>query len=224
MKNNLYLYACSHGKLGTPLPNVKDFSENSWYNENSWGNIVADRLKFNFVNRSVPGISNFHIFKIILHDIEKNILTENDYVIVQWTHIDRAYMISKNSIKPAILPNNKSELAISYYSNLHSDLQNLSNIVGYTTYLKDKIKSRFYYSFSDYVSHFQNISLMLSNDMISSSKCVLKDNRSPRETLLEEFYRSKNKDLLFPCSHAAVLGHKFIADIYLDFIFSTKYS
>jgi len=223
MKNNLYVYACSHGKFGTPL---KDNSNNqhTWTDNFSWGSIVADKLELNFVNRSMPGCSNFHIFESILHDIEKNILIENDYVIVQWTHIDRAYMISKNSIKTAILPNNKSELAISYYSNLHSDLQNLSNIVGYTTYLKDKIKSRFYYSFSDYVSHFQNISLMLSNDMISSSKCILKDNKSPRETLLEEFYRSKNNNLLFPCSHAAVLGHKFIADIYLDFISSTKYS
>lgn len=224
MKNNLYLYACSHGKFGTPLSNVEGYIKDNWVNENSWGSTVANNLQLNFINNSMPGCSNFHIFERILRDIEKNILTEDDYVIVQWTHIDRAYMISHNSIRAAILPNNKSELAISYYSNLHNDLQSLSNILGYTTYLKDKIKSNFYYSFSDNISHYKNISSMLAHDIISSKNCIIVDDESPRESLLNEFYRSKNKDLLFPCSHAAMLGHKFMADIYFNFISSTKYS
>lgn len=223
MKNNLYVYACSHGKFGTPLKDNPN-NQHTWIDNFSWGSMVAKNLNLNFINQSQPGCSNFNIFEKILTDIEKSTITKNDYIIVQWTHIDRAYIISTNANNIAILPNTKSELATVYYSSLHSNLQNLSNIVGYTSWLNSKFNSNFYYSFADNIFYLKNTSFTLTNDMISSSKCVLKDNKSPRETLLEEFYKSKNKDLLFPCSHAAVLGHKFIADIYLDFISSTKYS
>jgi hypothetical protein len=207
MKNNLYIYACSHGKLGTvvEIPTI-------WKDENTWGDLVSKKLDFNPINRSQPGGSNFHIFKNIFEDIVQKKHKKDDIIIVQWSHINRAYT-RDNSY--TVMPHHNTQLSKIYYSELYDDLQSLSNVVGYTSYLKTKIKSKFYFSSADWLTSFREISSVLTDDLIDSEMITIND-KTPLEMIQTK--ANSNKELLYPCSHASDLGHSMIADIYFNYI------
>lgn len=215
----LYLYACSFGLLGQI--NNKISPKENWVNEHSFGYIIAKRLNLTLVNRSVIGASNFKIFENLNHDLKNIFLTENDIVIVQWTHIDRSPMRSNHTIMPHYVKSKDRlvrETAETYYKELYFELQNLANIVGYTKYFTTKLGSNFYFNFVDDHNYLQKIDYILYKDFVNCDNYIGLNNQG-----IYEFLGSfNNTDVYFPCSHPSKLGHQMIAEYYINSILEKR--
>jgi hypothetical protein len=215
MKNKLFVYACSHGKLGTVAKNVPGFKQNDFVDSGSFGDKIAKKLNLSLVNRSSPGSCNFRIFSSILKDMNNNEHSSNDLCIVQWSHIDRVWSNSKHTLMPHI----ENEISKIYYSDLYNDLQNFAATVGFNLYVMQKIKAKLIYSFADHISTLQGVSNILTQDVINLG-AVVTENMTPRE--LVEYRSRTQKDLFFPCCHSSELGHELISQIYISAIENSK--
>ena len=210
--NILHAYACSHGKYGTVATDIPGLKPHDWEDENSFLYIVAKNLNYKLSNNSVPGASNFTIFKNMWKDIIHNKFNVNDIVILQWSHIDRVYV---SSGKKTLMPFNQEEEAKIYYSTFYDAFQSLSIMVGYTNLLKKHLKAHLFYSSADYLDNLAKISPELTNSFIDSPNFVSHENMTPREYISKQ---PIEREMLFTpnCYHSSLLGHQVIAGLYLD--------
>lgn len=203
---NLFVYSCSNGKFGS----LDSKNPILWSDEFSFGHIIADKLGYNFINRSLAGSSNFHIFSKIKHDIENSKHDENDIVIILWTYIDRAYCSVEDKF---IMPSHTYEESTIYYKLFYNDMQNLASLYGFNEIVKNKIKAKYYYGFSNHMLDLYNadpfiFSMFQNNDR----RYLQKDNKNIIE------YLKNDKKNFFPCNHANRLGHLRLASLILEFI------
>jgi hypothetical protein len=197
--NNLYVYACSHGKFGST--HNKSHTEHLWTDKNSFSKIMSTELDANLVNRSQPGCSNFHIFQNILNDIDK--IRSTDTVVIRWTYISRTWKDGSYTVMQHMIDEGDITANI-YYKELYNPLQSLSSIVCYTHYLKFKLNCKFYYTISDNKNYIKSINKMLYKDFINDTGWM------------DVVDIPKNE--LFECGHANELGHKTTANFYIKHI------
>jgi hypothetical protein len=205
-ESKLYLYACSFGKFGTP----KGPNAHIWNDEHSFGDVLSRKLNLTLVNRSWPGGANHHIFLRIMRDVFSNNIKEQDFVIVQYSFIDRAWC---NDLSKTVMPYHKE--FEDYYKLYYSDKMSLLNLVSFNEYLKTKIKCKFVYSFVDKSETLKNTTVHLYNDFINDHRFFSINGEGPI-TYLSSL---NDKKLFFPLDiHPSADGHKIIADLYYDFI------
>lgn len=189
---NLRLYSCSHGLVGEV---GKGFA-----NAGSFGQIIANHYKLTFINNSVPGASNYYIFKKLYDDLDK--ITNEDLVFVQWSHTDRAWTHSEHTV----MPHQKFKIAKLYYKNFYTELQEANKVLGYNFMLNSLIKN-FVFNFFDGESFFQTHSPN-TFELIHKLPNYLNVNSV---MINEELYPH-----LFQCSHLNEKGHNILSKKYID--------
>ena len=94
--DNLYTFGCSNTR-GDALDDIWDSTtkvsmhqgDGYYPSKYAWPQLLADKLNLNCINCGTSGASNKEIWhKLVTTDINKN-----DTVVVQWTFIDRYYVI-----------------------------------------------------------------------------------------------------------------------------------
>lgn len=202
----LHAYACSHGLHGT-LNSAPGFIA-----QDSWSDHIARHLNLQLRNRSKVGASNFKIFSQVLEDMQAGEIRSNDTVIIQWSHINRAYVTDEMcTVMPIMRNDQEQQLADVYYRNFHSDLQNFANLVGYTSYLKTKLNCEIYWAVTDSVKVLTTINGTLVHDMLADSQFIQCSGKSCLEYILS---LQKNKQMFFECGHMSATAHRLVADKY----------
>ena len=202
--NTLYFYGCSYGKFGTSEDNI-------WVDENSASQYLAKRLDLQLVNRSVPGTCNYALFREVTLDLEKGNIKPDDLVIVQWSHIDRAFSNLGYTIMPWSADTNP--IVRDYYKNFHDDHQSFSLMVGWNEYLKSRLKNSYFFSFSDFIRDLQNSSNYLYNEFVSDDRVILFDGVGIKEYLFK-LGDPKQTSVFFKCGHPSKIGHEFLGETY----------
>lgn len=101
--NNLHAFGCSNTR-GDALDDIWDYSKkesrqqkDDYYpSKYAWPQLLADKLNLNCFNYGISGASN----KQIWYELVNAPIKKNDTVIVQWTFIDRHYVIDHNHLSP----------------------------------------------------------------------------------------------------------------------------
>ena len=99
--NNLYAFGCSNTR-GDALDDIWDYDkkdtipqDDDYYpSKYAWPQLLADKLNLNCFNYGISGASN----KQIWYELVNAHIKKNDTVIVQWTFIDRYYVIDYNRL------------------------------------------------------------------------------------------------------------------------------
>lgn len=99
--NNLYAFGCSTTR-GDALDDIWDYdkkhticqTDDYYPSKYAWPQLLADKLNLNCFNYGISGASN----KQIWYELVKTHIKKNDTVIVQWTFIDRYYVIDHNHL------------------------------------------------------------------------------------------------------------------------------
>jgi hypothetical protein len=211
--NTLYVFACSYGKFGT----VHGSLAHLWRDSGSFGYTLARQLKKRLVNQSFPGKCNFVIFRNILTVLPT--LEPSDIVIVNWTHIDRAYLNSGLTLMPnQVAPNKK--FAQDYYRYCYDDFQALANLVTFTQYIQHHCAAQLVYSLSDDLTLLRTASASFVHELVQDPKFVYI--AEPLATPLA-YVQQTSPPMVFSCGHPSLEGHQHIADQFYDKIQALGY-
>jgi len=211
LMNALHIFACSYGKFGTVHgPEAHEFRD-----AGSWSNILARRLRRKLINHSQPGSSNFVIFQNILNTLSS--IDSDDLVIVNWSHINRAWLYRDQTLMPsAHVPN--SRFVQDYYQYCYSDVQAAANLITFNYYVRQHMLCPCLWSTAD------------SAHLIESQHSqftVLDDPYFVHDSGITPVDYVRNQDvshgLTFSCSHPSAKGHEFIADCFYSKIQSMGY-
>ena len=212
--NTFHLYACSYGKNGF----MRGHAEPGllFQDEGSFGKALADKLNLNSKNNSWVGASNFLIFKLIMDDINKsNVIKDTDTLMIQWTHIDRAYGTTVHPL-PYLM---NDPIVKTYYENFYDDLQSFYQLVCFNKYIKSKLKCKYYFSFVDSFKTFKKIDEILFNELINDSNFIqVHEHMSVGEYI--RFLNDDNNLYYYPwdMNHFSPKAHSIIAQNYYNCI------
>jgi hypothetical protein len=84
-----------------------------------YGEILAEKLEMNLVNRGKGGIDNYTILEKICEDINK--IGKDDIVIIGWTYPVRFRIVNDGNVWSYILPNSKKDKYIKSISQSTTD-------------------------------------------------------------------------------------------------------
>ena len=206
--NRLWLFGCSHGWNGQASGD-----HHRWYNDNSWGQLLADKLELQLHNRCVSGTNNFVIYRRAKETIETQLKPE-DTVVIQWSYINRGHLIGpEGEEKSSILPQTPGRKARQYYRNFHDSLQNLANVVGYTHILRS-YHENLYFDFVDGHRYLSSVDPTTWNT-VANHPGYLRIFSDP--IVHAHGYASvgdRGEQLVHPCFHYNDKGHSRLADLY----------
>lgn len=190
---NLVVYACSHGKFGTAANGI-------WRDQYSWPYLVARELDLQLYNKSVEGSHNYGIFSRCLSDYHSNLIDRESLVIIQWSHINRAWQKNGNTA----MPNLSSKQSRIFYKYLYNEHQEITKVLGYTLIL-EKLIENLLFDFSDGRQIFERY----ARDTVGVLDKIWGYMNCNNECITHV-----PANQLFPCSHLNKLGHQNQADIY----------
>jgi hypothetical protein len=183
-----------------------------------WPVLLKNKLNCDFVNYSVVGMGNEHIFNSILdHFILNPQDKKNSLVICLITNIQRIEFFDViNKRKFATLTNNKDELSKLFFQNYYDDeyyyIKFLRSVITTQNYLE---KNNINYLFFNAVPPIQNIKLS-KNKLINN----LIKNINFNNYLW--FFQKPITDIIaknaMPCKHPNAKGHELIACFLYDSI------
>ncbi len=188
-----------------------------WRDSGSFGYTLARQLKKRLANHSLPGQSNFAIFRSMLTVLPT--LEPSDIVIVNWTHIDRAYLNNNLTLMPNQTAPNK-KFAEDYYRYCHDDFQSLANLVTFTQYIQHHCAAQLVYSLSDDLTLLGTVSASFVHELVQDPKFVY--TAEPLSTPLT-YVKQSGPSMVFSCGHPNLQGHQYIADKFYDKIQALGY-
>jgi len=127
---------------GTDLDDCSE--DRTGYSKKTWPALIAKYYNCRYQSLAMGGSSNLGILRWLLTSIDKKDISEQDFVIINWTWIDRCDIfdnstqyVSKNLDHDygwnTIRPDSQTEIASLYYKNFYSDLsskfETLKNII-----------------------------------------------------------------------------------------------
>jgi len=232
----LYVYACSYGKfghvcqppsaLGAPVSSnpkpcpicsqYPDIANESWVDNRSFPQLMANDLGLDLVNRSFPGASNYKLFTFFLDDLPQ--MDFGDMVFFQWTHINRAWY-AKDPRRSVMVHNHPEFEGIAnfYYEHFYDDRQSLSQLIGLSMYVKHRTPGKYYFGTADPYDTFNNIDSLLCADLYNMEECINPKKANVIMDILNQYNTTK-----FHCGHPNEYGHQRVAEEYLKNIRELK--
>lgn len=89
--------------------------------DNTWPNIIAEKLGWLHINHAEAGIGNLRIAESVLTHANSG-----DFCVVNWTWIDRFDFVDfKSEQWKSIRPTNQDSISLAYYRDLHSQYRDM---------------------------------------------------------------------------------------------------
>ena len=115
--------------------------------QHTWPAHVAQHLNFEYECHACPGSGNLQILERLLNQLPTT--TSSDLVVVGWTWIDRFDYYHGNhdsgsGLSPwiTIMPTDDTDLAKTYYRDLHSEYKDKFNCLSYIRLAIDSLKQK----------------------------------------------------------------------------------
>lgn len=208
--NRLIVYACSFGWSGAVNPYIP------WYLDNSFPDLLSRKLNLQLDNRSMPGTNPESQFHSILYDIEQNKILETDFVIIQWTHVDRIFSDRWGSLMPHIDDQNIRW----YYEHVYNISYSVNKLLSYINTL-ETILPNLHHNFADGIKYIRDHGSSVLVNKLENIKYIGFSEKSIVHHLWD--IAGDNKKFNYPCCHPTKEGHDLIASLYHQEILSKYY-
>ena len=213
--NRITAYACSFGLHGAIEPDIP------FVHENSWIDMLGKHYGIPVDNRSLPGTNPDIQFRKILDHIRDGVIQPTDFVLIQWTFVERTYSEKYNTIMPAYHddgPLDKKDRAGVewFYHHIYDDEYYMNKLLSYVHTI-DALLPNVHHSFASGLKRVIRTGHITLKNKLKETKYI-GVNDINFIFMLRELGHSEGNTYryIYPCGHPRVNGHRVIADRYIE--------
>lgn len=211
--SKLIVAACSYGKFGSSIEVLPGCdTKNQWRDSRSFPDILSQKLELELNNISRDGSNNDLIFSDFLNYASKANISESDIILIQWTHLERAWHETRISLLPSLAETNST--AREYFSFMFNEHHQTNKILSYSITIRNMFpKNEIFFAFA--------VGKNIINNNADAQLIKLFNTTCIDITLFDDFYTTYIYETYegaanFKCYHPNELGHNIIADLYYE--------